>query len=960
MSLPSVACVLVSHDGARWLPQVLAGLQAQEIAPTHLVAVDTGSKDDSRELLAAALRVGPWDGHLDPAPSSTSFPAAVRRALDHLASRGVAPEWIWLLHDDSAPAPSALLELLEAALQRDADICGPKLREWPSLRRLLEVGVTISGTGRRETGLERGEYDQGQHDDIREVLAVNTAGMLVRREVLERLGGFDDELPIFGNDLDFGWRAAASGHRCVVAPAAVVFHAEAAHRGLRRTPLTGRHTRYAERRAALYTLLVNCRPQMLPLLWLRLIAGTVLRMLGLLLTRQVGFALDELAALLSLYTHPRQIHRARRARRALHTEESRAPRLLAPWWLPYRHGLDALGDLAAAVSNQAQDVAERRRLERIATEGGARVAVRGKTPEDDELAEETGWLPRFLTSPVAWLVTVFVVLVLVGARDAWDGVSGAGALSPVPDGVAAWWQLHLSSTHPLGVGTELPAPGYVPILALLGTAFLGNAELAVAALMIGAIPLAALGAWRFFSIIGRLLDHRGAPRWVLGWGAVTWALVPVASGAWGSGRLGTVVVAAVLPWLAAAALGLADPALDRRRRAGWRVGLLLALMAAFVPGTWLLAVLMTLVVGLVGWRTERLGSWRQWRPVAVALGTPVLLLLPWWLPLLANGAPGGLVLEAGRVPSTEVGAWGLIAGRFADAGAPAALGFALALVALLALVPASTRVWVGICWAVAAVAGLAVALLGRLSVDIAGGSSHASLAPSLLLLQAAFITAVLIAGQGASGRVPRPDPPARRRFLLPVAAVAALLPMVTLGWFAVTAGSPAPATASPVPAYMTQSARADVTHGLLLLRGSVEEGLSWTVHRGDGTTLGEDEILALTPPDDGFNAVLRTMVAEPSPELVDALAEQGIVYLLMPAPADGRVAAVLDATGGLVHASTEDRRTRAWRVEPEPAADSVVRETARWRTLLVILQALALLVVLVQCGPARPDPEEAR
>ena len=39
----------------------------------------------------------------------------------------------------------------------DADILGPKLREWPSLRRLLELGITISGTGRRETGLERGE-----------------------------------------------------------------------------------------------------------------------------------------------------------------------------------------------------------------------------------------------------------------------------------------------------------------------------------------------------------------------------------------------------------------------------------------------------------------------------------------------------------------------------------------------------------------------------------------------------------------------------------------------------------------------------------------------------------------------------------------------------------------------------------------------------------------------------------
>ena len=131
------------------------------------------------------------------------------------------------------PRPRALLALTLAIEDYpDADILGPKLREWPSLRRLLEVGVTITGTGRRETGLERGEYDQGQHDEARRVLAVNTAGMLVRRRVLEDLGGFDDELPIFGNDIDFGWRAARAGHPTMVVPQAVVFHAEAAHRGV--------------------------------------------------------------------------------------------------------------------------------------------------------------------------------------------------------------------------------------------------------------------------------------------------------------------------------------------------------------------------------------------------------------------------------------------------------------------------------------------------------------------------------------------------------------------------------------------------------------------------------------------------------------------------------------------------------------------------------------------------------
>ncbi|WP_300406358.1 glycosyltransferase [Nocardioides sp.] len=310
-----VAVLVVSHDGARWLPGVLEGLAEQELHG-RVVAVDTGSLDESAALLAPVADVVT-------ATSSTSYPAAVRMGLERLEALEAldpldsgAHDWVWLLHDDSRPAPGALAALLAAAARRpDVDVLGPKLREWPSLARLLELGVTISGTGRRETGLERGEYDQGQHDEQREVLAVNTAGMLVRRAVLEELGGFDEHLPVFGNDLDFGWRAASAGHTTLVVPEAVVFHAEAAHRGLRRTSLTGRHTHYQERRAALYTLLVNSSARALPWRVVRLVLGTLLRMIGFLALRSAGEALDDLAALLSVLSRPGTIAAARRDRR---------------------------------------------------------------------------------------------------------------------------------------------------------------------------------------------------------------------------------------------------------------------------------------------------------------------------------------------------------------------------------------------------------------------------------------------------------------------------------------------------------------------------------------------------------------------------------------------------------------------------------------------------------------------
>ena len=91
---------------------------------------------------------------------------------------------------------------------------GPKLRDLADRRVLREVGLTIDRAGRRLTGVEPGEIDQGQHDGNRSVLAVSTAGMLIRRDVWDRLGGFDPLLPLFRDDIDFCWRAMRPATTC--------------------------------------------------------------------------------------------------------------------------------------------------------------------------------------------------------------------------------------------------------------------------------------------------------------------------------------------------------------------------------------------------------------------------------------------------------------------------------------------------------------------------------------------------------------------------------------------------------------------------------------------------------------------------------------------------------------------------------------------------------------------------
>ncbi|WP_457187414.1 glycosyltransferase [Nocardioides sp. P5_E3] len=957
----TVTALLVSHDGARWLPAVLTGLSGQTLPVDRVVAVDTTSRDDTVTLVRDAL-----GEHvvLDVVPGSTSYPAAVRHGLELAPATG-DDEWIWLLHDDSNPAPTALAELLDAAREHPSvAILGPKLREWPSLRRLLEVGLTITGTGHRETGLERGEYDQGQHDAVREVLAVNTAGMLVRRSVLESLGGLDEDLPIFGNDIDFGWRAALAGHRTLVVPQAVVFHAEAAHRGIRRTPLTGRHTHYQERRAALLTSLANVSSRGFAWQYVRLFLGSLLRVVGFLVVRSVGEALDELAAALSVHGRPRQLLAARRERADLRQgDPADVRRLLAPRWLPYRHGLDFVTDLASAATSQAADVAERRRLAKAEDAPGTGPGVResrrgsGTSEDDDEDAylTDSGIVARFVTNPVAVVLALFGVLSLLAAREAFGSITG-GALSPVPAAATDWWRLHVSSWHPLGTGTDVPAPAYVLPFAFAATLLLGHTGAVVSGLMLLAVPVAAWGAWRLLKVVGRLVDPLGLPRWLVVWGALTYALVPVTSGAWAEGRFGTVAVAALLPWTAHAALGFVDPDRDRRWRAAWRTALLLALGAAFVPGLWLFALLATAVVlGSAAVIAPRLLRERDsWGPPVVAVAATPVLLAPWLLPLLTTGSASGLLLEAGRLTVDQVTFGGLVTGRLNDLGAPMWFGVVLGLLALVALIPRRTRVPVLICWLVALAAAVVSGLLSHVTLDLPSVTTRPSLGLFVVILQGTSVVAVVLGADAYLRRLADHHPWWQRVVATGLALVAAAVPLGGLVWWLSADGGDdvlARDAEQSVPVYMKQSSLLGQEHGVLVIGGSVDEGVTYRIRRDDGTTVGEDEILTLADEDAGLTSDVRDLVSAPTPSVVADLGARGVEYVVLSSPADGRISSLLDATAGLEQASAEDRTTRAWRVDRPLDPASLEGPSPWWRTALLVVQGLAIVVVLVLALP---------
>ena len=141
-------------------------------------------------------------------------------------------EFVALLNNDAEAAPGWLEALLHALEARpDYGMAASKILVWEDARRIDKAGHLIYPDGQNR-GRGSGEPDRGQYDRIEETLWPDGCAALYRREMLDQIGGFDEDFFAYADDAELGLRARIAGWRCVYAPAAVVRHHRGATLGL--------------------------------------------------------------------------------------------------------------------------------------------------------------------------------------------------------------------------------------------------------------------------------------------------------------------------------------------------------------------------------------------------------------------------------------------------------------------------------------------------------------------------------------------------------------------------------------------------------------------------------------------------------------------------------------------------------------------------------------------------------
>ncbi|MGW4022321.1 glycosyltransferase [Streptomyces sp. NPDC005009] len=933
-----VTAVLVSHDGARWLPDALAGLLGQERPVQFAMGADTGSADDSARLVTEAL----GDDHVLHLARRTGFGQAVEecnRSAPHLTPddlpylkrpsgwdpvtrswrddaydlpelpHGEPVQWLWLLHDDCAPEPDALAQMLrvvenEYELGRDdVAVVGPKLRGWYDRRQLLEVGVSIANSGRRWTGLDRREQDQGQHDHVRPVLSVSTAGMLVRRDVFDRLGGFDRHLPLMRDDVDLCWRAHSAGHRVLIAPDAVVRHAEAASRERRTVDCVGRTSaspHKVDKAGAVYTLLANVRTAALPWVLLRVVLGTLLRTLAYLVGKAPGQAVDEIRGLMGTLLRPERILAGRRHRGSPQTDKGEMRPLFPPPGATVRVTVEQVA--SSLVGRSDPEAASGAGRHGSAIESGP-----GGDDADFLEVEQFARLKRIARKPGPVLFLVLLLVSLAACRRllVGDALAG-GALLPAPAGAGELWARYTDAWHAVGVGGTGSAPPYLAIVAAFASLLLGSTGLAVTILLVCSVPLAGLTAY----FASRPLVES---RLLRAWAAVAYAFLPAATGALAGGRIGTAVLAVLLPLIARAGIaasGLTNPEGTRGSwRATWAYALLLTIATAFTPIVWPIALV--LGIGVLALRRTEIPAYGL--RFLAQLGTPLLVLAPWSLSLLPFGFFREAGLEYGPSAASALDLLGASPGGPGTVGGPLLIGLVLA--ALAALLRSERRTAILTAWA-AALVGLVFAVLSN---------DSAWAGPATLVYGIAVLAAATLGADGARARVAEQSFGWRQPVAALIALACAIGPLVAVaGWMIRGADGPVERRDPvQVPAFVAEESGTRDQARTLVIDSDSTDRVGYVLVRGSGARMGDAEIAAVDGGDTGLDKVVANLVAGSGADQADQLGGFAVRYVLVHPGAPREVTRVLDATPGLSRLS-QQAGGALWRVDRQVSRASIV------------------------------------
>lgn len=219
-----VYIIILNWNGWQDTLECLDSLKNISYDNFSIVVVDNGSKDDSvyrikNHFAQFAIR----NSQFIILDSNLGFAGGNNAGIKYAMENGA--DYILLINNDTIVDKNFLGELVEAGeADNKIGLAGPKIYYYSEPNRIWFAGGKINWL--KNSGKHRGldEIDAGQYDKARKVDYLTGCSLLIKREVIEKIGGLSNDYFLYYEDTDFCLRAKSAGYKCLYVPSAEIYH----------------------------------------------------------------------------------------------------------------------------------------------------------------------------------------------------------------------------------------------------------------------------------------------------------------------------------------------------------------------------------------------------------------------------------------------------------------------------------------------------------------------------------------------------------------------------------------------------------------------------------------------------------------------------------------------------------------------------------------------------------------
>jgi len=214
-----VYIVVLNWNGKEDTLECLKSLRITSYDNYRVILVDNGSEDDS----VVAVKENFPEVEVVETGKNLGFAGGNNVGIEYAMGKGA--DYVYLINNDTTVDPDYLKELVAVA-EADPKVgaVGSKICYHSEPDRIWFAGGKINWLKNKGEHIGLDEIDKGQYDETGEVGYLTGCSLLLKREVVEKIGVLEDDYFLYYEDADYSQRVKNAGYKVMYAPKSKIYH----------------------------------------------------------------------------------------------------------------------------------------------------------------------------------------------------------------------------------------------------------------------------------------------------------------------------------------------------------------------------------------------------------------------------------------------------------------------------------------------------------------------------------------------------------------------------------------------------------------------------------------------------------------------------------------------------------------------------------------------------------------